>query len=172
MSVNKVILIGNVGKDPEVRYFENDRAVANFTLATTERGFTTSSGQQIPERTEWHNVVVWGGLAKVVESYVKKGTQIYIEGKLRTRSWDDKDGVKRYTTEVNVDNLQLLGRKSDNAGGSTGGSAGQATFGSSTGQAQQAPANQGYNAPQSTSNEGSNNDDILGESSEQDDLPF
>ena len=77
MSVNKVILIGNVGKDPEVRYFENDRAVANFPLATTERGFTTSAGQQVPDRTEWHNIVVWGGLAKVVESYVKKGTQIF-----------------------------------------------------------------------------------------------
>jgi single-strand DNA-binding protein len=115
MSVNKVILIGNVGKDPEVRYLENDVAVANFTLATTDRAYTTKSGQQIPERTEWHNIVVWRGLAKVVESYVKKGSPIYIEGKLRSRSYDDKDGIKRYITEVYVDNLELLGRKSDGA---------------------------------------------------------
>ena len=164
MSVNKVILIGNVGKDPEVRYFENDRAVANFPLATTERGFTTSSGQQIQERTEWHNIVVWGGLAKVVESYVKKGTKIYIEGKIRTRSWDDKEGQKRYTTEVYVDNLQLLGRKSDNPG-----SAGQAASGPGMGQAQQPIVS---SPPQGASNPVADNNDILGESGEQDDLPF
>ncbi|WP_066632801.1 single-stranded DNA-binding protein [Labilibacter marinus] len=167
MSVNKVILVGNVGKDPEIRYFENDRAVANFTIATTERGFTTSSGQQIPEKTEWHNIVVWGGLAKVVESYVKKGTQIYIEGKLRTRSWDDKEGTKRYTTEVYVDNLQLLGRKSDNPGGAQGQAASYGTPVQSPAQNQQPisspPQSPAANAP---------NDDILGESSEQDDLPF
>jgi len=160
MSVNKVILIGNVGKDPEIRYFENDRAVANFPLATTERGFTTSNGQQIPERTEWHNVVVWGGLAKVVESYVKKGTQVYVEGKLRTRSWDDKDGNKRYTTEVYADALQLLGRKGDNPAGS------QPMSSSPMGQSQ--PSNNFQ--PQGSSN--ISNEDILGESTEQDDLPF
>ncbi len=161
MSVNKVILIGNVGKDPEIRYFENDRAVANFPIATTERGFTTSSGQQIPERTEWHNVVVWGGLAKVVENYVKKGTQIYIEGKLRTRSWDDKDGNKRYTTEVYADNIQLLGRKSDNPGSN----------GPSNSMGQQAPI---QNSPmnQNSMPNTMGNDDILGEASDQDDLPF
>lgn len=114
MSVNKVILVGNVGRDPEVRYLDNDVAVANFSIATTERGFTSRDGQAVPDRTEWHNVVVWRGLAKVVENYVKKGSQIYIEGKLRTRSYDDKDGVKRYSTEVFVDNLQLLGKKGDN----------------------------------------------------------
>ncbi len=161
MSVNKVILIGNVGKDPEIRYFENDRAVANFPLATTERGFTTSAGQQIPERTEWHNVVVWGGLAKVVESYVKKGTQMYIEGKIRTRSWDDKDGNKRYTTEVYADNIQLLGRKSDNPG----------STGQSNTMGQQMP-NQSSPISQNPQPNTMGNDDILGESSEQDDLPF
>lgn len=162
MSINKVILIGNVGKDPEIRYFENDRAVANFPIATTERGFTTSSGQQIAERTEWHNLVIWGGLAKVAESYVKKGTQLYIEGKLRTRSWDDKDGNKRYTTEIYVDNLQLLGRKSDNPG-----STGQAAA-SPTSQ-QQTPISSPIQTP-STAETGNN--DILGEATEQDDLPF
>ncbi len=174
MSVNKVILVGNVGKDPEIRYFENDRAVANFTVATTERGFTSSSGQQVPERTEWHNVVIWGGLAKVAESYVRKGTQLYLEGKLRSRSWDDKEGVKRYTTEVYVETLQLLGRKSDNPGnqsnqGNTGAQGQAATFGSTPQPQNQQPISA---PPQASASINTNNDDILGESSEQDDLPF
>ncbi len=111
MSVNKVILVGNVGKDPEVRYFDNDQAVANFTLATTERGFKTRDGQEIPDRTEWHNIVAWRGLAKIAESYIKKGTQIYVEGKIRTRSYDDPNGVKKYVTEIYAESIQLLGRK-------------------------------------------------------------
>ncbi len=111
MSVNKVILVGNVGKDPDIRYFDNDQAVANFTLATTDRGYKTRDGQEIPDRTEWHNIVAWRGLAKIVESYVKKGTQIFVEGKLRTRSYDDQNGVKKYVTEIFADNIQLLGRK-------------------------------------------------------------
>ena len=112
MSVNKVILIGNVGKDPEIKYFDNDRAVANFSLATTERGFRAANGTEVPERTEWHNISVWGGLAKVVEQYVKKGDPLYIEGKIRTRSYDDKNGVKKYVTDINVDNLEMLGKRS------------------------------------------------------------
>lgn len=112
MSVNKVILVGNVGKDPEVKYFDNDRAVANFSMATTERGYKTSAGVEVPDRTEWHNISCWGGLAKIVEQYVKKGDPLYIEGKIRTRSYDDKSGVKRYITEVHVDNLEMLGRRS------------------------------------------------------------
>lgn len=111
MSVNKVILVGNVGKDPDVRYFDNDQAVANFTLATTDRAFKTRDGQEIPERTEWHNIVAWRGLAKISESYIKKGTQIYVEGKLKTRSYDDPNGVKKYITEIYADTIQLLGRK-------------------------------------------------------------
>ena len=116
MAVNKVILLGNVGKDPEIKYFDNDRAVANFSLATTERGYRTSNGIDVPEKTEWHNISVWGGLAKVVEQYVKKGDPLYIEGKIRTRSYDDKTGVKRYVTDIHVDNLEMLSRKS--SGGS------------------------------------------------------
>lgn len=112
MSVNKVILVGNVGKDPEVRYFDNDRAVANFSLATTERGYRTSNGIDVPEKTEWHNISCWGGLAKVAEQYVKKGDPLYIEGKIRNRSYDDKNGIKRYVTDIHVDNLEMLGRKS------------------------------------------------------------
>ena len=113
MSVNKVILIGNVGKDPDIRYLDNNVCVASFTLATTERGYTTSAGIQIPDKTEWHNIVLWRGLAKITEQYVKKGTQVYIEGKLRTRSWDDQNGIRRYTTEIYADNMELLGRRAD-----------------------------------------------------------
>jgi single-strand DNA-binding protein len=114
MSVNKVILIGNVGKDPEVRYLDKNVAVASFTLATTERGFTMQNGTQVPDRTEWHNIVAWRGLAEIAEKYVRKGTQLYIEGKIQTRSWE-KDGIKRYTTEILADSMQLLGKKPENA---------------------------------------------------------
>ena len=115
MSLNKVMLIGNVGKDPEVRYLEGSgqngaaRKVAQFTHATTER-YRDRNGET-RENTEWHNIVAWGQPADVVERFVKKGTQLYIEGRLRTRSWTDANGVKKYTTEINADNLQLLGRR-------------------------------------------------------------
>lgn len=111
MSVNKVILVGNVGKDPEIKYFDNDNVKANFPLATSERGYSAANGTQVPERTEWHNIVCWRGLAQVVEKFVRKGSQLYIEGKIRTRSYDDQNGVKRYITEVYVDNLELLNRR-------------------------------------------------------------
>lgn len=114
MSVNKVILIGNVGKDPEVRHLDNNVAVANLTLATTERGYTMSNGTVVPDRTEWHNIVLWRGLAELARQYVRKGSQIYIEGKIRTRIWEDKEGNRRYTTEIYADNMQLLGKRSDN----------------------------------------------------------
>jgi len=110
MSVNKVILVGNAGKDPEVRYLDKNVAVANFTLATTDRAYTTQSGIQVPERTEWHNIVAWRSLAELSEKYIKKGSQLYIEGKIQTRTWE-KDGVKRYTTEIYADTIQLLGKK-------------------------------------------------------------
>ncbi len=110
MSVNKVILVGNVGKDPEVKYFDNDVSVARFPLATSET--YTRNGEKVTQ-TEWHNVTVWRGLAKVVENYVKKGMQLYIEGALRTRSWEDNDGNKRYSTEIVANNMQMLGRKAD-----------------------------------------------------------
>jgi single-strand DNA-binding protein len=116
MSVNKIILIGNVGKEPEVRYYDNGGAVANFSLATTERGYTAANGTQVPDRTEWHNIVLWRGLAEVAEKYVHKGSKIYIEGKIRTRSYDDQQGIKRYVTEVWGDNMELLDRKPDSGG--------------------------------------------------------
>ena len=128
MSLNKVMLIGNVGKDPEVRYLDGNNnpnsgstKVATFTLATTER-YRDRNGE-LRENTEWHNIVAWRNSADVAEKYIRKGTQVYIEGKLRTRSWTDQTGNKRYTTEVTVDNLQLLGRKSDNPGAQDGGQA-------------------------------------------------
>ena len=110
MSVNKVILLGNVGKDPEVRYIDKDVPVARFTLATSERGYTTQNGVQVPERTEWHNIVAWRGLGKLAENYIRKGSQLYIEGHLQTCSWE-KDGVARYTTEIIADVIQLLDRR-------------------------------------------------------------
>ena len=113
MAVNKVILLGNVGKDPEVRYPQQGQAVAQFSLATTERAYTNANGVQVPERTEWHNIVAWGRNAEIVERYVKKGTQLHIEGKLRTRMWEDRNQIKRYVTEVYVDVLELLGRRGE-----------------------------------------------------------
>ena len=110
MSVNKAILVGNVGKDPEVRYLEKEVAVANFTLATTERGYTLQNGTTVPDRTEWHNIVAWRGLATLAEKYIKKGSQIYVEGKIQTRTYE-KDGIKRYTTEIYAETIQLLGKK-------------------------------------------------------------
>lgn len=117
MSVNKVILVGNVGKDPEVRHIDSGVAVANFSLATSE-SYTAKNGEKVTT-TEWHNIVMWRGLAEIAEKYVKKGKQLYIEGKLRTRSWDDKDGNKRYTTEVVADNMMLLGGRDGGSNGST-----------------------------------------------------
>lgn len=111
MSVNKVILLGNVGKEPDVRYFEPGRGVANFTLATTERAHMGKDDQQIPERTEWHNIVVKGGLVHVVESFVRKGSKLYLEGKIRTRKYIDRENRERFVTEIVVDVLEILSRR-------------------------------------------------------------
>ena len=114
MSVNKVISIGNVGKDPDVRYLDSGVAVANFTLATSDKGYTLANGTQVPERTEWHNIVLWRGLAEVAEKYVHKGDKLYIEGKIRTRSYDDPSGAKRYITEIFADSMEMLTPKGGN----------------------------------------------------------
>ena len=116
------MLIGNVGRDPEVRYLDGQSGnakVATFTLATTER-YRDRNGET-RENTEWHNIVAWRSTADVVERFVKKGTQVYIEGRIRTRSWDDQNGNKRYTTEIIADNLQLLGKRAENPGAQPGG---------------------------------------------------
>lgn len=161
MSVNKVILIGNVGKDPEVRYLENGVAVASLTLATSERGYTTQAGVQVPERTEWHNIVLWRGLAEVAEKYVRKGSQIYVEGKIRSRSYDDQNGVKRYVTEIFADTMQMLGRR-EGQGGAEGAAQPQQSYGQpayAQPQAQQPVAQQPQQQP------------AMDQSAE-DDLPF
>jgi len=114
--INKVILLGNVGKDPEIKYFDNESSVANFSLATSET-YTNKNGEKVTN-TEWHNVQAWRGLAKIVEKYVKKGDLIYIEGRIKTRSYDDKDGNKKYITEILADEMKMLGSRGnkDNVG--------------------------------------------------------
>jgi len=112
-SVNKVILIGNLGKDPEVRKLENGATVANFSIATSESYNDRTTGEK-KEITDWHDIVVWRGLAEVVEKYVKKGAKVYVEGRLKKRSWQDKEGQTRYTTEVLADQLTILSSRNDN----------------------------------------------------------
>ncbi|MDR0395211.1 MAG: single-stranded DNA-binding protein [Tannerella sp.] len=123
MSLNKVILIGNVGKDPDVRYFDNGNAVAKFTLATSERGYKLANGTEVPERTEWHNIVATRDHAQFAEKHIKKGSLLYVEGKIRSRSYDDKDGNKRYMTEIYADRLDFYwiggGNRKEQEAGST-----------------------------------------------------
>lgn len=114
MSVNKVILVGRLGKDPETRYMTNGEAVTNVTLATSENWKDKSGEKQ--EKTEWHNLVFYRRLAEIAGEYLKKGAQIYVEGKLQTRKWQDKEGKDRYTTEIIVNEMQMLGSKSGGAG--------------------------------------------------------
>ena len=114
MSVNKVILVGNVGKDPEIRYVES-RPIATFSLATTDRAYTTASGAQVPERTEWHRVLLWRKLAEVVEKYVHTGDKLYIEGELRSRSFTDKQGRTHNVTEIWASNMEMLSAKPQSA---------------------------------------------------------
>lgn len=106
--MNKVMLIGNVGKEPVVRYYDQDQAVATFSLATTERGYTLPNGTQVPDRTDWHNIVLSRRLAKIVERYVHKGDKLYIEGRIHYRTYDDMKGQRHYVTEVYADNMELL----------------------------------------------------------------
>lgn len=108
MSLNKVMLIGNVGKEPDIRYIDNGVATAALVLATNTPGYTLPNGTQVPERTEWHNVLLWRRLAEIVERYVHKGDKLYIEGQLRTRSYTDRQGKTRYVTEVWADNMEML----------------------------------------------------------------
>ncbi|MDR2470320.1 MAG: single-stranded DNA-binding protein [Tannerella sp.] len=124
MSLNKVILIGHVGKDPAVKYFDSGNAVANFTLATNERGYTLANGTEVPERTEWHNIVVTRDRVQFVEKYVKKGSGVYVEGKIRSRNYDDPNGVKHYVTEIYADRIEFFsfGKKQDAADENSGNS--------------------------------------------------
>lgn len=163
MSLNKVILIGNVGRDPEVRYFDSGAAVANFPLATSERGYTLANGTVVPERTEWHNVVVRRDLVPFVEKWVKKGSSVYVEGKIRTRNYDDQQGVKRYVTEIHIDRIEFYSsgsRPADGANTTT-----QQTTQPATGVQQSAPQTSTYQQP--ATQPGS-----VSESNDADDLPF
>lgn len=118
MSVNKVILVGNVGKNPEIRYVDS-RPCATFSLATTERGYRSQNGTEVPDRTEWHNIVMWDRNAEIAERYVTKGTKLYLEGKLRTREWQDFNAIKRRTTEIYVDTFDILSRPSSTSSNPT-----------------------------------------------------
>lgn len=106
--MNKVMLIGNVGREPDIRYVDAGVCVASLVLATTERGYKLQNGTEVPDRTEWHNITLWRGLAETVEKYVHKGDKLYIEGKIHTRSYDDKNGMKRYITEIWADAMEML----------------------------------------------------------------
>ena len=115
MSVNKVILIGNVGQDPKVTYFDGGACVAQLRLATTERGYTLQNGRQVPDRTEWHNLVFRNRLGEIVDKFVHKGDKLYVEGRIRTRSYDDQNGAQRFITEIFVDNMEMLTPKGGDA---------------------------------------------------------
>ena len=130
--VNKVIIVGNLGKDPETRYMPSGSAVTNLSIATTEAWKDKQSGDQ-QERTEWHKVAMFGRLAEIAAEYLRKGSQVYIEGKLRTRKWQDKEGKDRWTTEIVADEMQMLGGKGGGAGAGAGMGAGAAAGGSSGG---------------------------------------
>ena len=119
MSVNKVILVGRLGKDPELRYTPSGTAVATFSMATTENFKDRDGNRQ--EKTEWHNIVAWRQLAEICGKFLHKGKQVYIEGKIQTRSYDDRDGNKRYITEIVADQMQMLGSRDEAQGGSYGG---------------------------------------------------
>lgn len=115
--INKVILIGNLGRDPEMRYTPNSIAVCSFSVATSETYKDKNSGERITQ-TEWHNIVLWRGLAETSEKYLRKGSKVYIEGKLKTRKWDDNQGITRYSTEIVADVMQMLDKKATDTPGS------------------------------------------------------
>ena len=127
--VNKAILVGNLGRDPELRTTPNGQSVVNFTLATSET-WTDKSGERV-ERTEWHRIVVWGRTAEMCAQYLSKGRTVYIEGRIQTREWEDKDGNKRYTTEINANTVNFIGPRTSGGGGGGGDSAGGPSGGSS-----------------------------------------
>lgn len=159
--VNKVILIGNVGADPEVRALEGGTKVARLRIATTERIYNRQT-QETKEHTEWHNVTLWRNLADVADRFIRKGSQVYIEGSLRTREWTDKEGNKRYTTEIVANDLKMLGRRSDNPAAGNESSSYGASRGGGYGSA---PAVQSAPAP-------ATNNVATAVPDEVDDLPF
>ena len=111
--INKAIIVGRVGQDPKITEFKNGNKCAQFSVATTERGFTTRDGREIPDKTEWHNIVCYGNLATVIQNYVRKGSSLYVEGKIRYREFTDQQNQKRYITEINADEVQLLDKRDE-----------------------------------------------------------
>ena len=174
MAVNKVILVGNVGKDPETRYLDENTAVCKFSLATSEV-YKNRNGERV-EQTEWHNIVLWRGLAQVAEKYVRKGSQLFIEGRIRSRSYDDKDGIKRYITEIVGDNMQMLGKKQvDSEPGSYTPQSEQVQNTSQPVQSPSQPAQPSQATQDQTKNSpasGESNGDNSGTAGPSDDLPF
>lgn len=165
MSLNKVILIGNVGKDPDVRYFDSGAAVASFPVATSERGYTLANGTVVPERTEWHNIVVRRDSVPFVEKYVRKGSLVYVEGKIRTRTYDDQNGVKRYLTEIHADRVEFYNIGTRPADGQAAATSSQPQANTAAQPAQQTAAIP-YQQPAASQ------PSAFSESSEADDLPF
>lgn len=165
MSLNKVILIGNVGKDPDVRYFDSGAAIANFPVATSERGYTLANGTVVPERTEWHNVVARRDQVQFVEKWIKKGSLVYVEGKIRTRSYDDQSGVKRYVTEIHADRVEFFNIGSGRREGSDNTGVAQTTGTTQPTQSYQQPS-QSYQQPSSPASDPFSGDNPA------DDLPF
>ena len=148
--VNKVILVGNLGKDPETRYMPNGKAVTNFTIATSESWKDKQTGEQ-REQTEWHNIVMYDRLAEIAAEYLRKGSQVYVEGRLRTRKWQDKEGRDRYTTEINANEMQMLDSRAGGAGAAGGAQAesraAERTAAPASGGGRAAPAGGGDEAP-------------------------
>lgn len=168
MSVNKVILLGNVGQDPRVKYFDTGSAVATFSLATTERGYTLANGTQIPDRTDWHNIVASNRWAEIIDKYVHKGDKLYLEGKIRTRSYNDQAGALKYVTEIYVDYMEMLTPKGANPGaGATPGQTGGAQVGANQPQQPQPQQVQPQQQPQQSQQQSQPVQDNLA-----DDLPF
>ncbi|HYW95300.1 MAG TPA: single-stranded DNA-binding protein [Bacteroidales bacterium] len=165
MSVNKVILVGNVGKDPETRYLEGGTAVSKFSMATSET-YRNRDGEKITT-TEWHNIVVWRGLAEVCEKYVRKGSQLYIEGRIRTRTYNDKDGNTKYFTEIVGDNMQMLGKRSDDTQENTSGAGSYQQESGNT----SAPKRQAE-SPASDTGKDDTYDNLNEGTTDADDLPF
>ncbi len=157
--VNKVILVGNLGKDPEIRYSPNGGAVANITIATSESWKDKVSGEK-QEKTEWHRVVFFGRLAEIAGEYLKKGAQIYVEGRLQTRKWQDKEGKDRYTTEIVANEMQMLGSREGRGAPADHGDFDQSASSNESRPAARAPAGAPVGAPSSSGGMGDFDDDI------------
>jgi len=163
-SVNKVILIGNLGKDPEVRYMPSGSAICNVTIATSRQWKDKTSGER-QEETEWHRVVFFDRMAEIAGEYLKKGRPVYVEGRLRTRKWTDKDGVEKYTTEITATDMQLLGGREGGGAGGAGGAGGSDDMGAAPTQ-RSAPPARSAPAPKPAPKSSTGFDDM------DDDIPF